>query len=232
MRRLDRWRWVRAGLTALCGTLAIAGVPGCTQHHFMTEADYKSCNQMALCGATGAACEDPADMRRSPELGVNIRTISSPEAKPRDVTLAECLALALERGRTGENYRSFANPGGLPLASGPANGQSLLSDAVRVFAYDPAIRSIDTEQSLAKFDPFFRSGMTWNKVDRPVGSALDTFRAHLMQFPPSLKIPPASRAACTSHFQQVVWQAFHLTPTMNIPISARESIHRIGLFSR
>ena len=177
MRRLDRWRWVRAGLTALCGTLAIAGVPGCTQHHFMTEADYKSCNQMALCGATGAACEDPADMRRSPELGVNIRTISSPEAKPRDVTLAECLALALERGRTGENFRSFATPGGLPLAAGPANGQSVFTDAIRVFAYDPAIRSIDTEQSLAKFDPFFRSGMTWNKVDRPVGDALDSFQS-------------------------------------------------------
>jgi len=176
MRRLDRWRWVRAGLTALCGALAFAGVPGCSQHHFMTEADFKYCNKQALCGVTGPACEDPADMRRNPDQG-GIRTINTPEAKPRDVTLAECLAVALERGRTGENFRSFATPGGLPLAAGPANGQSVFTDAVRVFAYDPAIRSIDMEQSLAKFDPFFRSGMTWNKVDRPVGNALDSFQS-------------------------------------------------------
>src|SRR5262249_50541878 len=135
------------------------------------------CNEKALCGVTGPACEDPDDMLRSPELGKNIRTIFSPEAKPRDVTLAECLALALERGRTGENFRSFVTPGGLPLAAGPANGQSVFAYAVPVFAYDPAIRSIDQEQSLAKFDPFSRAGMTWNKVDRPVGDALDSFQS-------------------------------------------------------
>lgn len=175
MRRMDRWRWVWSGLTVLGGTLALVGASGCVQHHFQTEADYKYSNKLALCGTTGTDCEDPADMRRSPELN-DIRTILSPEAKIRNVTLAECLAVALERGRTGENYRVFGQ-GGLPLAAGPANGQAVFADAVRVFAYDPAIRAIDVEQSLAKFDPFFRTGMTWNKVDRPVGTALDSFQS-------------------------------------------------------
>lgn len=174
MRRLDRWRWLATRLAALGSTLLVCGALGCTQHHFMTEADYKNLNKQALCGVTGPACEEPADMLRSPEKG-DIRTILSPDAKARDITLAECIAIALERGRTGENFRNFSQ-GGLPLFSGPQGGQVSQSDAIRVFAYDPAIRAIDIEQALAKFDAFFRSGMTWNKVDRPIGTALASFQ--------------------------------------------------------
>lgn len=174
MRRLYRWRWLGACL------MAWGGLSGCTQHHFMTEADYKHCNSLALCGATGPACQDPADLSRVPESG-QLRTILSPEAaKTREISLAECLALALEKGRTGENFRNFSQ-GGLPLQPGPQNGQSAQSDAIRVFAYDPAIRAIDIEQSLAKFDAYMRTGVTWNKIDRPVGTALDSFQGAFAQ---------------------------------------------------
>lgn len=170
MRRRDRKRWIGVCLVALGGIL------GCSQHHFMTEADYNSYNKQALCGVTGPACEEPADMARMPKLG-QIRTIHDPEAKPREITLAECMAIALEHGRTGEQFRAFNGSGGLPLGAGPQNGQFGQPDAIRVFAYDPAIRAVDVEQALAKYDAYSRTGMTWNKVDRPIGDALSTFQA-------------------------------------------------------
>jgi hypothetical protein len=173
MRRLDRWRWIGAVLFA-CG-----GIIGCAQHHFMTEADFKHLNKQALCGVTGPNLEEAADLPRSPQQ-TGVRTILSPEAKQRDISLAECLAIALEKGRTGENFRNFTQ-GGLPLSPGSVGGQATATDALRVFAFDPAIRAIDIEQALAKFDAFLRTGMTWNKVDRPVGTALDSFQGAFAQ---------------------------------------------------
>lgn len=173
MRRLDRWRWIGAVLFA-CG-----GIVGCAQHHFMTEADFKHLNKQALCGVTGPNLEEPADLPRSPQQ-TGVRTILSPEANQRDISLAECLAIALEKGRTGENFRNFTQ-GGLPLSPGSVGGSATATDALRVFAFDPAIRAIDIEQALAKFDAFLRTGMTWNKVDRPVGTALDSFQGAFAQ---------------------------------------------------
>jgi outer membrane protein TolC len=175
MRRLNRWRWLGACL------MALAGLTGCTQHHFMTEADFKHVNNLALCGTTGTNCPDAADLSVVPKTG-DIRTVLSPEAtKTREIRLAECLALALEKGRSGENFRNFSQGSGLPLQPGPQNGQSGSSDAIRVFAFDPAIRGIDIEQALAKFDAYLRTGVTWNKVDRPVGTALDSFQGAFAQ---------------------------------------------------
>lgn len=172
MRRLYRWRWLGAVLTGL-GVLA-----GCQQHHFMTESDYKHYHTQALCGATGADVAAAADAPRAPVVG--FRTVKSPEAKPREITLAECFTLALENGRSGELFESA---GSRRLASGTTRGQQVgpASDAIRVFIYDPAIQAIDVEQALAKYDPFFRSTFTESRVDRPVGNALDTFQGAFSQ---------------------------------------------------
>jgi outer membrane protein TolC len=174
MRRMRRWRWLGAGL------LTLGAVAGCTQHHFMTEGDYKHYNGQALAGITGSQCDDPADMPRMPLQG-QIRTVLSPEAQPREISLAECLAIALERGRTGE-----AIPNTTQSVFGqttPRGGQAVgpFSDAIRVFAYDPALQAVDIEQALSKFDAFYRGGMTWNKVDRQIGNALDSFQGAFAQ---------------------------------------------------
>jgi len=174
MSRLRRWRW----LGALLATLG--SITGCTQHHFMTESDFRNCREEALCGKTGSLCDDPADALRSPPLG-QIRHILSPEAKPREISLPECIAIGLERGRSGEAYpNTILNSAS---AQTPRAGQAVgaFSDAIRVFSYDPAIQAVDVEQALAKFDAFYRGGITWNKVDRPVGNALDTFQASAAQ---------------------------------------------------
>jgi outer membrane protein TolC len=142
----------------------------------MTEGDYRSLHSEALCGKTGPLCDDPADINRMPIVG-QPRTVLSPEAKAREISLSECIATALERGRSGEAYPNTV----LQSAStqSPRAGQAVgpFTDAIRVFAYDPAIQAVDIEQSLSKFDAFYRGGITWNKVDRPVGNALDTFQA-------------------------------------------------------
>src|SRR6516164_6726072 len=63
MGRSRRWRWLGALLTTL------GSITGCTQHHFMTEGDYRSLHSEALCGKTGPLCDDPADINRMPIVG-------------------------------------------------------------------------------------------------------------------------------------------------------------------
>ena len=156
--------------------LGAACLIGCQQHRFMTKADYDHYRGEALDPLASLPVEEPATPR-SVTRGVDIRTVLSPESPKREITLAECIALALENGRTGE---FFDRAGGRRNSlSGPQRGlpSSSVTDSLRVFAYDPAIAAVDIEQSLSKFDAFTQSIMTWNKVNRPIGDALSTFLA-------------------------------------------------------
>jgi outer membrane protein TolC len=76
-----------------------------------------------------------------------VRTVTHPEAEPREISLAECVALAVQNGRSG-------------------------TDGIRVLAYDPASAATDIEQSLSKFDARWRTSMVWNTVDEPVAEGL------------------------------------------------------------
>src|SRR5262245_41898189 len=82
-----------------------------------------------------------------------VRTVLDPDAPPRPISLAECIALAVENGRV--------------------NGES-----IRVLAYDPAILGTDIESALSRFDARWQSSLTWGATDRPSGiSALNTAAA-------------------------------------------------------
>lgn len=155
------------------GMASLAAAVGCQQHHFQTESDFRSYNAQAL------DCAKPAEETPGPATGKlpfdAVRTVLSPEAPRRAITLAECFALALENGRTGD---FFDREGGRRTSLiGPSRAASVSSatDSIRVFAYDPALAATDVEQSLAKFDAFVQSSMAWQKNDRPVGTALDSF---------------------------------------------------------
>ncbi|MER3416610.1 MAG: hypothetical protein C4297_10410 [Gemmataceae bacterium] len=97
----------------------------------------------------------------------DVTTVLSPEGKQRPITLAECIALALENGRTGEFFdrtgsrRSSLSP---TVRGAPASN---LTDSIRVFAYDPAVAALDIEIALAKFDARWQTSMTWSKTDEP-----------------------------------------------------------------
>lgn len=80
----------------------------------------------------------------------HVRTVLDPEAPPRHISLAECIALAIENGRV--------------------NGES-----IRVLAYDPAVTATEIEQALSRFDARWQSSMTWSHTDQPAGvSALNS----------------------------------------------------------
>jgi outer membrane protein TolC len=108
-----------------------------------------------------------ADYSKSPHAIGNVTTVASPEYPPRKVSLAECLALALENGRTGE-YFDLA--GSERRTSVTGSGRAILpadaSDSIRVFAFDPALLATETEQSLARFDPIWTTDFNWMRTNR------------------------------------------------------------------
>jgi outer membrane protein TolC len=180
-----RWKRSFGGLALL-----LALVTGCKQPLFMTKADYDHYHALGLpspnfetdpnVGAhpTITPCAKPSD-------------INNPERPIRYMSLAECIAIALESGTVG-NPASIL-PSVVPLAGGvsavPQTSNDLLgsfasgtggrfvgSDAIRVLALDPAIIGAQIELSLSKFDAVFGSSMSWTSTDRPVGTPLDQFQ--------------------------------------------------------
>lgn len=161
----------------LIAVVVLGGVfaAGCQQHHFQTEADYRHYKSQALRGVVETESADNPDGTALKNELPPIRTVLNPDANMRRISLAECIAIALENGRTGE---FFDRAGGRRSSLvGPSRGLTVSSatDSIRVFAYDPAIAAVDVEQSLTKFDTFWQTSATWSRTDRPVGTALDTF---------------------------------------------------------
>lgn len=122
-----------------------------------------------LTAGCGAPCTVPGDCRLEPmslcldkpssapppsALALSgVRTVLDPDAPPRPISLAECIALALENGRV--------------------NGEN-----IRVLAYDPAISGTEIEQALSRFDARWQTSTTWGATDRPSGiTALNTAAA-------------------------------------------------------
>ncbi len=163
----------RIRLLLLTAVSASLGLAGCHQRYFMTEDDFKHYRHQALNLPPQAV--DPVDFNPHVEA-LKPATILNPEGKKRHISLAECVALSLENGRTG---RLFADTpfflGGLPR--GGAGNAAGFTDSIRVFAFDPALQATEIEESLSKFDARWQTSMVWNKVDRPIGTALETFQA-------------------------------------------------------
>ncbi len=163
----------RIRLLLLTAVWASLGLAGCHQRYFMTEDDFKHYRHQALNLPPQAV--DPVDF--NPHLeALKPATILHPEGQKRHISLAECVALSLENGRTG---RLFADTpfflGGLPR--GGVGNAGNLSDSIRVFAFDPALQATEIEEALSKFDARWQTSMVWNKIDRPIGTALETFQA-------------------------------------------------------
>jgi outer membrane protein TolC len=96
------------------------------------------------------------------------RTVDDPESQKRPISLAECLALALENGRSGEYFdiagsERKSSVTGLTQQGSPAGA----TDSIRVLAFDPAIATTEAEQSLTRFDPLWNTSLFWNRFDQP-----------------------------------------------------------------
>ncbi len=148
--------------------LLMLGVIGCGQRCFMTAADFHHYRDLASTGFAPleASCEVGPTLCPSPAT-----TVQSPALPKRAVSLPECIAIALENGRTGQLL------GGRSSVTGDPPWHRRVaehSDLLRVFAYEPALYETEVIQSLAKFDARWVTSMAWNRVDIPVATATET----------------------------------------------------------
>lgn len=166
-----RWKNVVVGLA-----LTLAGIAGCKQQCFLHECDYDHYRNL-VAGVPGNLDSDP-QASAAPITSVipAPATVNDPERQPRFMSLAECIALALEQGTVGSQVQSqlgFSNDTLTSFAGGAFN---IPPESIRVLALDPAVIGANIEGALAKFDARWISSATWNNTDRPVGSPLDVFQ--------------------------------------------------------
>ncbi len=174
---------------SLCGGLALllAAISGCKQPGFVTLADLNGVQSACLPNLEckpGASCKPLSDVTGPPP------TLDNLDRKVRFISLAECIAIALETGSPGSQNIIGLNgnngsPGSLspyfdtsPSFAGPL-GRSVNTnnDSIRVLSYDPARLNSDLENSLTRFDAAFVGSMTWNTTDTPIATSLQSFQA-------------------------------------------------------
>jgi outer membrane protein TolC len=120
--------------------LLAAALVGCSHPCFMSESDFNQCRTTPLpSGPPAGDCAGRPDAVFAP-----VTTVNNPEGERRPISLYECVAIALEKGRVG-------------------------GTSVRVLAYNPAIAQTTVEQSLAQFDAHFRATTLWETIDEKAG---------------------------------------------------------------
>jgi len=165
-------RWLRG---ALAGLVAASGTSGCRQPVFLEPGDYKDAVLQRLPAGLEDRPHDPITPSVVQKIGSGPATVLDPDRPARYITLKECIALALEQGNVG--VQSVTNPGLKNETLGQFTGRSVVgSDAVRVFAIDPAVAAVELERSLSKFDARWVTAMTWQKVDQPVAAQFIAFQ--------------------------------------------------------
>ncbi len=148
-----------------CLVLTLAVTAGCKQELFITECDrdhYPQLGSPACAECNPVSIEGPTTNMEVPS------TTEDPNRHVRYLTLPEALAMALEHGTTGiQSVRLLgtSNDDMLTFQGAPPLIQA--SDAIRVLALEPAAIGTEIEASLAKFDAFWRTSLTYNSVDQP-----------------------------------------------------------------
>jgi outer membrane protein TolC len=170
--------------------LTLAVLPGCFPQRLLGTVNGPPTDPGAL-GAPTLPCREPALLGGEPpappcpqDAPPAVSTVLTPEGPGREISLMECIALALENGRTGEFYD--VGGGGRATSAGGVQPQGPLvafTDSIRVFAYDPAIVGTQTEQALSRFDVLWQTSFLYDHFDRPPGLDL------LGIFPPGFNNP-------------------------------------------
>jgi outer membrane protein TolC len=166
-----RWKSVCGGLA-----VALAFMAGCKQQCFLTEAEMN--DTIDKCHMNLENRPTLGDAPLTPPVPAP-PTVDLPEREIRYISLAESIAVALEQGTIGTTSLTGQpiNQGTLNISASSLGAQTGLADGVRVLALDPARFGAEVEASLAKFDAFWTSSLTWNNTDRPVGTSLDLFQS-------------------------------------------------------
>lgn len=144
---------------------ALTVTVGCEHSCFVSECDLDHYRELGL--PPNAEGDVASDVIPS---GVNVptpATIDFPERKPRPLTLAEAIAIALENGTTGSPGLNGTTADELATLQGRAVVAA--ENPIRVLALEPAIAATDIDTSLSKFDARYTGSMVWQQTDQPDG---------------------------------------------------------------
>jgi outer membrane protein TolC len=168
---MSRSRWFKR---ALAGVLAVSAAGGCKQQLFMEPGDYTEAVKVALPRTLDTDPHAPITPGQV-DRQAQINTVIDFARPARNMTLRECIAIALEQGNVGsQSPQQFGikNDGNFQF-----NGRTLGgTDAVRAFAVDPAIAQTEIERSLSRFDARWVTTMQWQKIDQPVAAQFLSFQ--------------------------------------------------------
>src|SRR5262245_36031770 len=163
---MTRWN---AGLAAVA--VLAAGLTGCRQQCFMTEADFHQATTSVSLVPPGLEADPHASITPG-QWNIGAPTTVNDLNRPiRYMSLAEAIAIALEQGNIGSQSPLF--PGQTNDVLPQFNGQLVAgSDSIRILALEPAIQAADIESALAKFDARWITSAVWTKTDNAVQNAL------------------------------------------------------------
>lgn len=173
---MSRKRWIKR---ALAGFLALGTVgTGCKQQLYLEPEDYKDALRNSLPPGLEDRPHDPILPGVVDRASAGAATVLDTNRPTRMITLRECIAIALEQGNTGVIGQQGNNFGFKLEQIQQFSGRTVIggSDAVRVFAIEPAVAAAELERSLSKFDARWVSSMTWQKVDQPTPAQFLSFQ--------------------------------------------------------
>src|SRR4029079_11717668 len=167
---MTRWN---ARLAAVA--MLMAGLAGCRQQCFMTEADFLQSQNSVSLSPPGLEYDPHASITPGPANEPAPTTVNALNRPIRYISLPECIAIALEQGNIGSQSSVF--PGIINDTLVAFNGRLLDGDdLIRVLALEPAILASATESSLARFDARWISSATWTKTDDAIANGLQSFQ--------------------------------------------------------
>ncbi len=178
--------------TAL-GALLVLALAGCVQPCWHNECDWRHVYDQAQLPPRLETRPDDVIQPEVPALP-DPATVLNPERTPYYLSLSEAIALALERGTVGA--QSVRGPGFAidDLVAFSGTGISL-SDNIRVLAYQPARLGTAIEASIARFDPFWSTGMSWSTIDQPTQGLQSLSNGMLANFSSILAKPISTGGA-------------------------------------
>lgn len=164
------------GHARLTAVLLLACLGGCTRTCYMTEGDLQSCTASMASALPRDLATNPHDaIYPSGAITPRPMTVDDVDRPIKYMSLAECIAIALEQGNIGSTSALFPGIANDNLVA--SNGNAVVgSDSIRVLSLDPAIFGANIESSLARFDARWISSMSWQKTDVAVSNLLGNFQ--------------------------------------------------------
>ena len=160
------------------GCAASLIVAGCAQPLMIEPADRERAVAAGLDAGLERKLENQPYDPIAPSLvpnGVSPATILDPSRPARNITLKECIAIAVEQGNVGIQG-GVQNAGNLQDTPFNFGGRTLGgTDTIRALVLDPAVVGADIEKALSKFDARWINSIAWNQQDQAVLNLQQSF---------------------------------------------------------